>query len=477
MPFHPACRRLSLLGSALLLAAAPDSLAEEAPAATVHEDGVSAGGSLAWIFSDDLDLVGELAADLPWNVTPRTELFFGLWTQTAITGSIGDLTFEVGALDYSAQLGVRRALDSGRTLWLFTGQDGKSIVDSDGSAFARYVACGVESAVARGAGLYWLAAAGPVLDDAGVSADAWTRVDVQWDPASWREHAASRFGFDLSLRGLLDGGDLDADLEVGPHYLFQLTDRYRLSLFAHYLDGDDPLGLATDGVLVGFEYFEDAGARGSRMNPPDIQGRVSVGGGEGRVYSDLEVDLEYPPFPVGGWLATDFDVNALSGADADELYYFYRVGYEHPLAGTVAGVYFYHRSNHQLSAPNEVTSINVAQLGVETPSWRGPIQERPRAGWGRLDWTGNAGYLVSSDFGEDRGWWLLGGARYVLPRGVGSFVPLLEAEFEGGDASRYSLAAGVAAPWGTLLEVRYLADEQYFGSDDSAFLVVAERRF
>ena len=192
---------------------------------------------------------------------------------------------------------------------------------------------------------------------------------------------------------------------------------------------------------------------------------------------NLEVDFEFPPFPVGGWLATDFDVNALSGSDADELYYFYRVGYERPLARTEAGVYFYHRSNHQLSAPNEVTSINVAQLGVETPSWRGPIQEQPRAGWGRMDWTGNAGYVLSSDFGEDRRWWLLGGARYVFPRGVGRFVPLIEAEVEGGDASRYSVAAGVAAPWGTVLEVRYVGDEQYFGSDDSALLVVAERRF
>jgi len=479
MPVPPTgpLRQLAL-AAVLFLAGAADSTAEEtAPPPGAHEDRVSARGSLAWIFADDLDLVGELSADLPWRLAPATELFFALGTQTAITGSVGDLTFEVGALNYWTQLGVRRTLPSGRTLWLFAGQDGKALVDTDGSAFARYVACGLESAVARGAGLHWRAALGPVLDDSGVSADAWVHTELHWDLVGRRERPAPRFGLDLSLRGLLDGGDLDADLEVGPHYLFEFSGGYRLSLFAHYLDGDDPLGLGTDGVLVGFDYAEGAGGSGSRLQPPDIQGRVGVGAGDGRAFSNLELDFEYPEFPVGGWLATDFDVHALSGADADELYYLYRLGYERSLAKVVAGAYFHHRSNHQLSATNGVTSINVAEVGAESPSWRGSIRDLPRATWGRLDWTGHLGYMLSSDFGEHRRWWLLGGTRYLLPVGPGRFVPLLEAEIEWGDAPRYSVAAGVAAAWGTVLEVRYLADEQFFGRDDSALLAVAERRF
>ena len=69
--------------------------ADEPESARETESSASSYGSLAWISADELDLIGELGADLPWTLSPATELYFGLWTQTAITESLDDLTFEV----------------------------------------------------------------------------------------------------------------------------------------------------------------------------------------------------------------------------------------------------------------------------------------------------------------------------------------------------------------------------------------------
>jgi hypothetical protein len=350
-------------------------------------------------------------------------------------------------------------------------------VDADGSAFVRYVAAGAESRVPSGRGLYWNGILGGVLDDHGVSADAMARGVLRWDvygtATGW-----DGLGIDLEVNGLFAGGTFDADIELGPHYAFTFSGHDRLTLFAHYLDSDNPLGLGVSGVLVGFEYSDGPGGPASRLQPPAVHGRVAVGAGGDRTAGRLALNFEFPPFGDAGWLAAEFDVNALGGDDTDELYYFYRLGYEWEMWGMATGAYFYHRSNHQISDANpEVTSINVLEFGVETPSWRGPVNGPGRSRWGRLDWIAHGGAFLSSSFGEERRWWIRGGGRWTLPLNAGRFVPLIEAEIEQGDVVRYTVAAGVAGPWGTVLQVKYLEDDQFFGDDSSAFLVVAERRF
>ena len=455
----------------------PPSTAEEPGDDGTSRHSVSAEGSLAWLSADELDLVGELGVDLPWTLTPSTEIYLGIWTQTAITESLDDFTFDVREINYSAELGVRHELSSGPTLGFLAGQDGKALVDADGSAFVRYVAVGAESRTRRGSGLYWTGALGPVLDDHGISADGWARLELHWDltdtATGW-----DGLGVDLEVDGLFEDGSFDADIRIGPHYAFLFEDRYRISLFAHYLDSENPLGLGASGVLVGLEYYESPGGSGARVRPPAVHGRVAVGVGGDRAAGRMALDLQLPPFGEAGWLVADLDVNALSGDDTDELYYFYRLGYEWEMWEMVTGAYFYHRSNHQLSnLGTEVTSINVVEFGVETPSWRGAVRSDASSGWGRLDWSGHGGFLLSSSFGEDHRWWIYGAARWLLPGRVGPFVPLIEAEIEEGDAGRYSVAVGVAGPSGTGLTVRYLEDDQLFGEDRSALLIVAERRF
>jgi hypothetical protein len=443
--------------------------------------GVLAEGSLAWISDADLDLVGELGVDLPWKLSDSIDLCLGLDTLTAITKTLDDFTFQVQEIDYDVELGMRRTRPSGRRWWVTVGQQGKALVDVDGSAYVRYLAAGVDSKVRRGAGLSWNAAAGPVLQEDDVSADGWVRGALYFDSPERGRRPLLGFGFDLELDALIDGTELDADIELGPHYLMDFSEGYRIAFFAHYLDSNNPLGLGLSGVLLGFDYSRLPGAATGRLRPPDIQGLVSAGGGGGRAAGRLQLDLSFPPLPVG-WLAADFDVNALSGDDTDELYYFYQLGYEYALEeildGLVAGGYFFHRSNHQLSANNDtVTSVNSLELGLETSSWRGPLDDLSLASWGRVDWIAHLGYVISSSFEEDRAWRVYGGARWMMPWTAGRWVPLARVEVTQADAARYDVALGVAGPWGSVIQVEYLEDEQFFGSDQGALLLVGERRF
>jgi hypothetical protein len=474
----------SLAVAALVLLPAGEAVhaAEHEPVTSVPAaiTRVRAGGSLAWMSHDDLDLVGELAADLPWRVTDRLDLYFGLDTQTAIAKTLDDFTFDVREINYDAELGVRRTLASGRRLWVMVGERGKAPVDADGHAYARYLAAGLESRARPGDGLSWVAAAGPVLDDRDVSADGWLRGALVFDFPDRVKRPLLGFGFDLEVDALIGDG-VDADIELGPHYLMDFGEGYRLSFFAHYLDGGNPLGLNLSGVLVGFDYSRVPGAAGLRLEPPDIQGLVSAGGGDRRAAGRLQLDFSFPPLPLG-WLAANFDVNALSGEDADELYYFYELGYEYGLeqllGELVAGAYFFHRSNHQLSSFNEtVTSVNSAELGLESRWWRGPVRTVSRARWGRVDWVAHLGYVLSSSFGEDRRWRIHGGARWMMPWSAGAWDPFARIEVSEGDAARIRAALGVAGPWDSVLQVEYLEDEQFFGVDQSAVLLVAERRF
>lgn len=477
MPPHPRIATALLLGATLV----PLSGADEPSPEEISGRGVRAEGSLAWVSHADLDLVGELGVDLPWRLGRGLDLYFGLNTQTAITKTLDDFTFQVREINYEVELGVRRFHPSGRRWWVAAGEQGKALADVDGSAYVRYLAAGLDSKVPRGSGLAWNAAAGPVLRDHDVSADGWLRGALYFDSPGRSRRPLLGFGFDLEVDALIDGGNFDADIELGPHYLMDFSEGYRLSFFAHYLEGNNPLGLGLSGFLLGFDYTRLPGAGAERLRPPDIQGLVSAGGGGGRAAGRLQLDLSFPPLPVG-WLAADFDVNALSGDDTDELYYLYRLGYEYSLDrvldGLVTGGYFFHRSNHQLSAANDtVTSLNSLEVGVETRSWRGCLDDLPLGPWGRVDWITHLGYVVSSSFGDDRPWRVYGGARWMMPWTAGRWVPLARVEISEGNAARYNFALGMAGPWGSVVQVEYLEDEQFFGADQSAVLLVAERRF
>src|SRR5512136_1388366 len=100
-----------LVLSALLLLAA-------AGGAAWSEDGpdsrVTAGGSLAWIFSPELDLLGGLRADLPFAISGRRSLYLSTDTLTAIERAASDLTFRVRELDYAIETGARTERPSGR---------------------------------------------------------------------------------------------------------------------------------------------------------------------------------------------------------------------------------------------------------------------------------------------------------------------------------------------------------------------------
>jgi len=64
-----------------------------------------------------------------------------------------------------------------------------------------------------------------------------------------------------------------------------------------------------------------------------------------------------------------------------------------------------------------------------------------------------------------------------MPWTAGRWVPLARVEISEGNAARYNFALGMAGPWGSVVQVEYLEDEQFFGSEQSAVLLVAERRF
>ena len=437
-------------------------------------DQVTASGSVAWVSDPDLDLIGALEVDLPFRLGADTSWFFGVDTDTVIQKSIGDFTFLVRELNYAVELGARHVLGSRRRLSLFLGQQGKEVVDADGQPFIRYVGARLESAVPLGEAHTWGVSAGGTFQEREVSADGFVRGDLHL-AYPWRNMALS-FGFDFEVDALIGDSSLHADVRAGPHLLLGGPEAPRLLIFVHYLRARHPLGVDLSSVLFGFSYRKEPGASGGRLAPPHIGGLVAAGGGEGRETGRLRLDLATPPLGAAGWLSADFDANILTGRDTGELYYFYHLGYEHPLSRGIAGVYFYHRSNHQLAEPNDrITSINVLEAGFESPGWHGESSERGRMGG--LDFLGRAGFLLSSSFGENRRWHAVGGIRWLLPwsfRGIG---PVIHLEAEEGDVGRRSYALGVATPGGLGLQIEYRRDDQFFGRDRTALLLTGEKRF
>jgi hypothetical protein len=439
--------------------------------------GPTAGGRLNWSSSDELDLIGDVWADLPFPVNRTHSVTFGIDTRTSIEKTDSELTFLVRDFDYHLELGWRGAPAGlgGKRLSAYLGQRGKQRVDADGQAFARYLGIGLESAGFRDfrerGRIEWRVAGGPVLDDREVRADFVLRAATE---IAFRE----RWGAELSIDGLFEDSGFDGDVRLGPSYRLAVAGGLRTTLFLHYQRSRNPLGIGDSAVLVGFEYAKGRHPVRAAALAPAIDGVVGLGQGEdGRLAGQLKLRVHSPTF--GRELAVAFvvDANLLTADDTGDLYYFLDGGVEKPLGGRTVGAYIYHRSNHQWAEPNDrVTSLNVVEVGTETSGWHRPGARSIRSAWGAIDARARAGILINSKFGEDRWWHVRGGLRWTLPLGRGR-APYLLVEAEAGDADRqlYAIGLSVSREWDAQLEFRN--DEQLFSSDRNVLLLSARYGF
>ena len=467
----------ALLAAPLLLWPGPLARAEEPDSAPERERPV-AGGTLAWISTGELDLIGDMRAELPHPVGRGRSFFFSLEARTSVEHASALDTFLVRDLDYALDLGLRsrRAGTGGRPLSLFVGQSGTEQADANGQPWVRYVGAGIESRGFRslGRGLQWKVQAGPVLDKREVQADGIVRADVQLNPRARDSFLASHLGFDLEVSGLVDGGSFRADWRGGPNLQFGVAGGRRFSFFAHYLESDNPLGIGSSGVLLGIDYSEGDDGRPVTISPPDIDGIVGAGGGDGRVAGRFKLRFLSPLFARDARGVVVVDAHLLTAEDTGELFYVYYLGIEREIGRRLAGAYLYHRSNHALAEPNDtITSINVLELGLETDAWDRPGRRRPSSSWGLLDYRARPGLLVNSTFGERRRWHFRGGLRWTLPGAVLHGLPFLLIEVEEGDVGRRLYAAGLA-PWPRVeFRLQYMNDEQYLGIDRTAVLLTS----
>ena len=208
----------------------------------------------------------------------------------------------------------------------------------------------------------------------------------------------------------------------------------------------------------------------------EIDGWLAIGAGsDDRESAQLVLRFLTPELTDDLRIAFTLDSNVLTGPATDELYYLYDLGLERVLrhrsptgeARAVVGAYFYHRSNHQLDRDGTVTSINVVEAGIETPRWQ-TRHAAPRGRLGAVDARLRVGYLLNSDFGEERRWHARGGLRWRMPFG-GRVVPFVRAEAETGDLNRRNVGIGVSVN-GFELQVERRTDDQYFGGPREATL-------
>lgn len=442
-----------------------------------------------WIFADDLDLLGDLWVDLPVALGPRGEVVLALDTRTTIERSVSALTFALRDLLYDVQVGWRgRRRDPGSLgLEFSVGQRGRERVDADGQPWVRYagvtlrssdgplLACCDPAGARRIEG--WVLA-GPVLEQQEVRADAVVRGAVRYRPAAARSSFARGFVIDGRLDGLIEGRDLEADFELGPAIEFGLPGRRRFAFFLRYLHAENPLGVGSSGVLAGFEY-EGMTIGSASARPPAIEGVVAAGGGEdGRRTGQLALRFYSPPFGREHRVVARVEANVLTADDTGDLYYRWEVGLDRPLARSVAGVYLYHRSNHELAEPNDtITSVNVLDLGLSTEDAERPGLRRPGTRWGAVEGEAHAGFVLDSSFGEDRRWHVRGAGRWSLQPWGARFGPYARAELEVGDADSYALAVGSSVAPTCDVELSYRADEQYASADRSVLLLGARFGF
>jgi hypothetical protein len=441
---------------------------------------ISAGGRLAWIFSPELDLLGDLRADIPFAVSRHRSFYLSLDALTAIEKASADFSFRVRELDYTLEAGARAALPSGALVAAFAGRRGKERVDAEGEPFAAYLGCGIESEGYRSGSwsrpLEWHADASFVAARRDVEGTLLLRGDARW----LRRTGTLAFGADARVEALAGGGSgIEADVEAGPRIDVGLAGGRRVALFAHYLRARNPLGVETSGVVLGFDYAEGpvAGA-GRRPAPPDVSGNVAAGNGGGRTAGRLEILVASPRFGTRYRAVLDVDANVLTAADTDELYYLYHLGIEGESGRRRIGIYAYHRSNHRLADPGAATaSMNVLEAGIETAGYDRPVARDAPSRLGTLDYRARAGAVAQSTGGVSSRWNVRGGLCWSLPRATLSVAPFVRLEGEEGHVDRRAAAAGIAFRSGAALFIEWRRDDQYFSRDKSAWLLSAGRSF
>lgn len=453
-----------------------------AAAAIVHaqERGPVAKGSLAWIASDRLDLVGGVAAELPLAEVGAWRVFASLEAVTAIEKSDANFTFLVDQVSYAASFGARRPMGDSGAIEIFGGEQGAMLVDAAGRARVRAIGVAWESRDHHRAfgpfGWSGRAAVAGVVEDHGVSAVATVSGEVRYiGPIGGERKVGLGVVGDVNA---LFGDDDGVDYTIGPRLELDLAGDRRMGIFVKWLHGGNPLGLATDGVLAGFDFAEGSHAEGARVTPPEISGSSSAGVGSGsRGLARIDIRVASPPFLRGTYAEIAVDGNVLTASDVNDLVYLYDVGVAHPFASWRAGGWFHHRSNHVLDGVNPtVTSINVLEGGVESSGWDRALPGGPSGGWGALDAQLRAGWLINSAFGEDADWHARAGVRWASPV-LGAVRLYVTARLERGDVGGSAYAAGVMWPRGWDLRLEVLHDEQLYAADRRTGLAVVTLRY
>jgi hypothetical protein len=462
---------LALLGSVSLASAetAPDPIPERRIEAVVT-------GGIAWIGSDDLDIVGTMAAETTWL---DGGAYLSLDARTAIERAVSGLTFAVQSLDYRIEAGARMPPGDvmGVSLGLFVGQRGRENVDRAGEPWLRYVGLGIGSghrdgdALGHGrfAGSF---EAGAVVHEVEVDADAILRGNVRFPLVRSREGRCI-VELEAAAEALATAHSLDVDWSAGARVRVDRSGE--TSLYARYVREESAVGIQAEGAMVGLD-FSGTNAAGGR-EPARVGGTIAGGYGEERGAGRFALAFATPDLLGPLFIAAEVEGNILTGEDTGELYYFYHVGLERPFGALLGAADYYHRSNHTLAEPNAVvTSYDVLEVGIDTPGYRDPLlPDVGRAGTleGRL----RAGYVLDTSFDEDTRWHARGSVRWFLPFRTRSLAPYARAAAETGDVDRREYALGARIAPGIDVEVEYRSDEAYFGSDEDALLLMAAAVF
>lgn len=438
----------------------------------------SAGGRIAWIFSDDLDLVGDLWADVPFFASPGGAGFVAVETRTAIRKATS-LTFDVRDLTYSLEAGARRRVSPHLRVSGAVGQSGLERTDAAGSARVRYVGAGIEvEAVPLGAGRSRLDASlviGGVVEERNVDADVMARARIGW--SARRERVG--LGLEARMNALALGDDAGVDLEAGPRLDVVLEGGPVASFRIHYLRARSALGLRTRGPMVGFEYASRA-RRPRRWSPPDVRGLWSVGGGDdGRAAARFELGVLSPAFARRRMrVAGDVDLELLTSDGTDDLFYVYRAALEAEAWRGVVGASFRHRSNHRRAESGAaVTSMNVVEVGWESPGFRRRPSASAGGRLGSLDGGVRVGVLLDTSFGSSGDPHAWAAIRYGLPRFGGRVLPFVALEAEEGGARRRAYEIGLALPGDVEIRAGYRSDEQLYAADRTSIVVSGSVRF
>lgn len=438
--------------------------------------GVTAGGSLSWVFDRDFEIAGTMWARIPIFRIDDHPVELSFEALTEIARATSDFRLLVRGVVYRAELRPE-IFDSPRLrLRTVAGLWGRERVDAPGGAAIGYVGLGLEAPRPLEIG-------GLVLDG-GFTAGAVVGRHVVDSHALARAEgrllvplrSGVLLGADAAVNALIGNSDSGIDTAIGPRLELDLARARTFTLFVRHLRNETPLSPRRSGWSVGFEYSQRGSAAGEPARP-DVGGEVAIGGGARRAAARLNLRLTSPSWGRSVRGVAEIDAHALTTAGPGELYYLYHVGVERVWERWIAGGWFYHRSSHRLAArTDEVTSINVLEGGVESRGWSEPPEADLPRGRAAFEFRARAGWLVSSRFGLDHRWHVRGGARISVSAGAG-WSPMAAVEAEAGDVSRLTLALGVSAPHGFEIRAEWRRDSQYYDATTSPWLLLAAIRY